>query len=112
MIYETGLPMERYDQLVIDEYEAKLADEKAIRQAQWRPLHQAMMVYKWLLGYGKPRLRCTRTIQHNEEAVKIWDRIQKEVCQKYNLEKLIEADPCKLIEMNQYAIELIKEAVL
>jgi len=104
--YKTSLPMESYDRLVIEEYEAKIADEKAIHQAHKFALRQAKKVFKWIYGYGG------RTMQHDKERCAIWKSISEDVMRKYGLTHLTEADPTKLIEMNLYAIELMKDRVL
>ena len=87
----------------IEEYLARLNDEKAISQAKRRPLWQANRVFKFICGYGGKR-----TMQHNKEACEIWNRIVKKVYRKYMIFSTDDVDPTKLAEMNLYAIDLMK----
>lgn len=91
----------------IEEYLARLDDEKAESQAKRRPLWQAHRVFKWFYGYGGKR-----TMQHNKEACAKWNKIVDKVRRKYLIFSNDDVDPTKLAEMNLYAINLMKEELL
>lgn len=105
-----GVSEEECFKMAVEKYESQLMDKQAISQAKWRPLHQAMLVLKWLYGYGGPhRTRATRTMSHDKDLCEKWNKIVKLVKQHYSYQSNDEVNPELLGEMNLYAINLIME---
>lgn len=105
-----GITEEECFKTAIEEYKMQLMDKKAISQAQRRPLWQALLVFKWLYGYGGPhRTRAGRTMQHDKELCAKWNKIVLAVKRKYLWWKNEDINPELLVEMNLYAISLMKE---
>ena len=83
-------------------YLADESDKKAIRQSMHQPLRPALTVWKWINGR-----RLGSTLGH--ELAEEWNKIKELVRIHYGLDDLRDADPCKLGDMNIYAIGLMKE---
>lgn len=101
---ETMNIMDGLDICMIEEYQMRLDDEKACRQARTQPLRQALRVFKFLHGYGEKE-----TMQHNKKICETWKRIVSKVNRRYMIFDRSDVNPELLGEMNLYAISLIKE---
>ena len=107
-----GISDDECFKLAIEEYEAQQMDNRAIRQAQRKPLSQALLVLKWMHGYSGPRIRPSRTMSHNKELCKRWNNIMAETKRHFGCQTNEDINPELLGEMNLYAINLIMESEL